>query len=114
MRVAPMGVNDILMAIQYKHIPDRRLNIPIIAFDGLSDATIDAGNLSLWKQYTTSMFVNVPVDGDHYFVSTHFRQASSLSIQRRSSTPMQPPPDLLGHNACLQDNPTMLEHSYLP
>ena len=75
-RVAPMGVNDILMAVQYKHQPTEPLSVPIIAFDGVLDATIDAGNLSLWQQYTRASFVNIPIQGDHYFVSTHFRQVS--------------------------------------
>ena len=71
-----MGVNDILMAVQYKHIPSDPLAMPIVAFDGLLDATIDAGNLDLWGQYTSSSFTNIPVEGDHYFVSTQFRQVS--------------------------------------
>ena len=79
-RVAPMGVNDILMAVQYKNRALAPLSIPIIAFDGLHDATIDAGNLDLWAQYTSAAFSNIAIEGDHYFVSTHFRQVRYTTL----------------------------------
>ena len=42
-RVAPMGVNDIAMACQYKFGQAPPLDIPITSFDGLADNTIDPG-----------------------------------------------------------------------
>ena len=45
-RVAPMGVNDIMMAVQYRHVPRPPLRVPIVAFDGLLDATIDPCNMA--------------------------------------------------------------------
>ena len=77
-RVAPMGVNDIMMAVQYRHVPAEPLGVPIIAFDGLLDRTIDAGNLAQWEGYTRAGFRNVPVQGDHYFVSSHYRLVSTV------------------------------------
>ena len=52
------------------------LNIPIIAFDGRRDNTIARGNVRQWRRYTTGRFRCVPVAGDHYFVASHFHQAS--------------------------------------
>jgi surfactin synthase thioesterase subunit len=42
-RVAPMGVNDIAMACQYKFTSAAALDIPVTSFDGLADNTIDPG-----------------------------------------------------------------------
>ena len=75
-KIAPIGVNDIMMAVQYEYVPRPPLSLPIISFDGIKDATIDAGNMQHWAQYTTSTFSNVPIEGDHYFVSTRYREVS--------------------------------------
>lgn len=50
------------------------LSIPIIAFDGRRDNTIDRGNMRQWRRYTSSRFRMVSVDGDHYFVSKLYQQ----------------------------------------
>ena len=73
-KIAPIGVNDIMMAVQYKYVPCPPLCLPIVSFDGIKDATIDAGNMQQWARYTTSTFCNVPIDGDHHFVSTRYRE----------------------------------------
>ncbi len=73
-KVAPMGVNDIMMAVQYKHVPRPPLDIPIMVFDGLNDATIERGNMGEWSKYTSNIFRIMPVEGDHYFVSTKYKQ----------------------------------------
>ena len=73
-KVAPMGVNDIMMAVQYQHVPQPPLHLPITSFDGIKDATIDRENMQQWAAYTTGPFRNVYVEGDHYFVSTHYRE----------------------------------------
>ena len=78
-RVAPMGVNDIIMAVRYAHRQQPPLEAPITAFDGLLDATIERGNMVHWAAYTGAAFQLVPVRGDHYFVSTHYRQVCSVS-----------------------------------
>lgn len=78
-RVAPMGINDILMAIQYRHEERAPLAVPIVSFEGLTDATIDPNNMAQWEQYTASSYRNVPVMGDHYFISTHYQEVNSLS-----------------------------------
>jgi surfactin synthase thioesterase subunit len=75
-KVAPMGVNDIMMAVQYRHQQRPPLALPITAFDGVLDATIDRGNMEQWAQYTSGSFKNVTVQGDHYFVSTKHREVS--------------------------------------
>ena len=77
-RVAPMGVADIMLAVQYPFQERPPLDIPITAFDGLLDYTIERGNMDKWSAYTARAFRNVPIRGDHYFVSSHFRQASDL------------------------------------
>ena len=78
-KVAPMGVNDIMMAVQYRHRERPPLALPIVAFDGTLDATIDRGNMEQWAQYTSGPFRNVPIEGDHYFVASRFREARGLT-----------------------------------
>ena len=78
-RVAPMGVADIVTAVRYQHRQQPPLAAPITAFDGLLDATIDRGNMAHWEQYTAGSFQLVPVQGNHYFVSTHYRQVRPVS-----------------------------------
>ena len=77
-KVAPMGVNDIMMAVQYRHRERPPLALPIVALDGLLDATIDRGNMAQWAGYTRGPFRSVPVEGDHYFVASRFREASAI------------------------------------
>ena len=77
-KIAPIGVNDIMMAVQYEYVHRPPLSLPIVSFDGIKDATIDAGNMQQWAQYTTSTFSNVPIEGDHYFVSTRYREVCFL------------------------------------
>ena len=50
-RVAPMGVNDIAMACQYKYFEAPKLDIPVTSLDGLADNTIDTG---AWPRCTDS------------------------------------------------------------
>ena len=73
-KVAPMGVNDIMMAVQYRHKQRPRLGLPVTTFDGVLDATIDRGNMEQWAQYNSGPFRNAPIEGDHYFVSTKYRE----------------------------------------
>ena len=81
-KIAPIGVNDIMMAVQYQYVPLPPLDLPIISFDGLDDATIERGNMQEWKQYTAGAFMNVPIDGDHYFVAKHSRKVDIALIIR--------------------------------
>ncbi|KAK9803914.1 hypothetical protein WJX72_004698 [[Myrmecia] bisecta] len=80
-KVAPMGVNDIMMAVQYRFTPQPPLNIRMVSFDGLLDYTIDPGNMAKWGDYTTGPFRNVPIKGDHYFVSTHYCEVADAVTQ---------------------------------
>ncbi len=82
-RVAPMGVNDIMMAVQYAHTPRPPLHgTPVISLDGLMDATIDPCNMAQWAGYTSGRFRNVPVMGDHYFVTSRYREARRSACHR--------------------------------
>ena len=82
-RVAPMGVNDIIMAVRYKHTQRAPLSVPITAFDGLLDTTIRRGNMDVWGSYTAAAWQLVPVRGDHYFVSLHYRQVWLTAVVLR-------------------------------
>ena len=73
-RIAPMGVNDILMAVQYENVERPVLSIPVTSFEGLLDETIDPNNMAQWTTYTRGAYRNVTIMGDHYFVSTHYKQ----------------------------------------
>ena len=86
-RVAPMGVNDIMMAVQYKHVPAQPLNVPIVAFDGLDDYTIDRGNMDFWEGYTAAGFKLMPIQGDHYFVSSQYRKVYFVCLLLLSALP---------------------------
>lgn len=79
-RVAPMGVNDILMAVQYVHQERPPLRMPMVSFEGLLDYTIDPNNMAQWEQYCSSNYRNTTLMGDHYFVSTHYQQVSLLAL----------------------------------
>lgn len=73
-RIAPIGVNDIMMAVQYQYKKREPLDIPIVSFDGLRDGTIARGNVAQWLGYTKKGYRNMEVDGDHYLVSSQYRQ----------------------------------------
>ena len=77
-RVAPMGVNDIMMAVQYRYDPTHEpFNFPIIAFDGTKDNTIPNGYMKGWRKHTTARYRHVYIKGTHYFVSTHYREVTT-------------------------------------
>ena len=74
-RVAAMGVANIVMAVQYAHVQRPPLRgTPIWALEGLADATIDPAAMAQWAGYTSGRFRLVPLMGDHYFVSSRFRE----------------------------------------
>lgn len=79
-KVAPMGVNDIMMAVQYQHVPRPPFELPIIIFDGLNDATIERGNMDEWVEYTSGSFINISIEGDHYFVSTKYKEVRQCTF----------------------------------
>lgn len=78
-----MGVADIMLAVQYPFRERTPLNVPITAFDGLLDYTIERGNMDKWAGYTANTFRSVPIQGDHYFVSSHFRQVRPSTAVRQ-------------------------------
>eukprot|EP00887_Chlorella_sp_A99_P003340 scaffold26.g3340.t1 len=73
-RVAPIAVADLIMAVQHEACAP--LSVPILAFDGVRDITIERGYMQQWPRYTRAGCRIVPVEGHHYFVSTHFRQVT--------------------------------------
>jgi hypothetical protein len=78
-RVAPMGVNDIMMAVQYRYDPTLApLKVPLVVFDGTRDNTIPWGYMKGWSRHTTAPYKRIKIDGDHYFVSTHYREVTAL------------------------------------
>ena len=77
-RVAPMGVNDIMMAVQYRYDSSfPPLNLPIIAFDGTKDNTIPNGYMKGWRKHTSGRYRHVKITGTHYFVSTHYKEVTA-------------------------------------
>ena len=106
-----MGVNDIMMAVQYRCLvigcvrecssvvgvlleslqfpallsrplhcryeDQAPLNVPVVAFEGGRDFTIPRGFMAQWRRYTCGQYRHVTLPaGDHYFVSTHFKEVS--------------------------------------
>ncbi len=78
-KIAPMYMKDIMMAVQYQHVNRQPLDVPVIIFDGINDATIERGNMQEWAEYTSTGFKDVPIEGDHYLVSTRFRQVGKCT-----------------------------------
>jgi hypothetical protein len=77
-RVAPMGVNDIMMAVQYRYDESRSpLNIPVVAFDGTKDNTIPKGYMKGWRKHTSARYRHVYIPGTHYFVSSEYRKVTA-------------------------------------
>lgn len=64
----------ITMSAVFRYTVREPLKIPLIAFDGRRDGTIDRGNMRQWRRYTSGRFRIVPIDGDHYFVSKQYQQ----------------------------------------
>ena len=72
-RVAPIAINDIKMAVQYNFdSSNKRLPIPIIAFEGSRDKTIPRNYMRMWSKFTTTTFEKVVIDSDHYFAAKKF------------------------------------------
>jgi 3-oxoacyl-(acyl-carrier-protein) synthase/surfactin synthase thioesterase subunit/acyl carrier protein len=77
-RVAPMAVNDIIMAVQYQFSPlNRPISAPIVAFDGLKDNTIPKGYMKGWSKHTESTFKRVLVNSNHYFVASKYMEVAN-------------------------------------
>lgn len=78
-RIAPLGVNDIIMAVQYKYdeASSSPLNVPLMVFEGKRDNTIPAGYMRGWRKHTKSSYEHVYIDGTHYFVSSHYHELTS-------------------------------------
>ena len=55
-RVAPMGVNDIIMAVSYHHDSQPPLALPISSFEGQTDTTIDS-----WEHATMVYIYHRPI-----------------------------------------------------
>ncbi len=50
----------------------------MVAFEGARDFTIPRGYMAQWQRYTNGPYRHVTLkSGDHYFVSTHFKEVSS-------------------------------------
>lgn len=83
-----MGVNDIMMAVQYKYEEQPPLAVPLVVFEGADDNTIPRGYMKHWRKHTSGTYRHVVLPGGtHYFVSTHYQQVTrevgqeSLKIQ---------------------------------
>eukprot|EP00889_Picochlorum_renovo_P005162 jgi/Picre1/32192/NNA_007538.t1 len=76
--VAPMAVNDIMMAVQYEYsVENTPLSCPILAFDGAKDNTIPKGYMKGWTRHTQSSFERIVIDSNHYFVASEYLQVAS-------------------------------------
>ena len=85
-QVGLLGINDIAMAMQYQHTVRLPLpGVPIVAFDGLKDMTLDPTDMAHWGRYTTGPFKQIAVMGSHNLVSTHYHEAR-LSPQAFSTS----------------------------
>ncbi|KDD71443.1 hypothetical protein H632_c5012p0 [Helicosporidium sp. ATCC 50920] len=80
-RVAPLGVNDILMAVQYDHRPRPPLPVPLLALQGAQDATMEPHIMREWAGYTSAVFRYESVPGDHYFVA-HRAEDTAANVAR--------------------------------
>lgn len=77
-RVAPLAVNDIMMAVQYKYDHNYPpLSIPILAFEGAQDNTIPKNLMREWKIHTTQQFSKIIINSNHYFVSSRYMEITN-------------------------------------
>ncbi len=99
-QVAPMAVNDIIMACRYDYLAgvNQPLSCPIVAFDGVEDNTIPKGYMKGWQRHTKAQFTRILVESNHYFVASHYLQLASacsdaclrvLEGRRRGKDPHQ-------------------------
>lgn len=71
---------DLVSCLSYEHVHTRPLAAPVLSFEGLLDDTAEPGVMSLWSNFTSASFVNIPVAGGTDFILTH-RQEVGPSIQ---------------------------------
>lgn len=56
--------------------------MPVVAFEGARDFTIPRGFMAQWQRFTSAPYRHVTLPaGDHYFVSTHFREVGTAAQQ---------------------------------
>jgi hypothetical protein len=105
-RVAPLAVNDIKMAVQYKFDSSKdRLPTPIIAFEGSRDNTIPRNYMRMWSKFTTTTFEKVVIDSDHYFAAKKFPElVSHISEACMNMLTLEEDEPLLENHSWVQEN----------
>ncbi|MGW8955691.1 thioesterase II family protein [Streptomyces sp. NPDC055709] len=70
----PVLEADLRALRSYECPPNELFRIPIAAFGGEGDESVDRTSLSRWRQLTSSDFSEVLFPGDHFFLKTHLHE----------------------------------------
>lgn len=62
---------DLVSCLSYEHVHTRPLAAPVVSFEGLLDDTAEPGVMSLWSNFTSDSFSNIPMAGGTDFILTH-------------------------------------------
>lgn len=70
---------DFAMSAGFRYRPERRLDVPVAAFIGRQDGTLDVRAASAWARETTAAFELIELEGDHLFTG-HARKALAAAV----------------------------------
>jgi medium-chain acyl-[acyl-carrier-protein] hydrolase len=75
--VLPTLRADFAVMERYSWMPEPPLDVPITAYAGKDDATAPAGDLSAWREHSSSSFCMRLLPGDHFFL--HSQRSTLLT-----------------------------------
>jgi medium-chain acyl-[acyl-carrier-protein] hydrolase len=97
-RMQPLLAADFSVNERYTYRPGPPLNIPITAFGGRDDQTVELPRLAAWREHTTADFTMRTLDGGHFAIfdnaaEVHACIASSLRYSHALAEPSERIPE---------------------
>lgn len=71
---------DLHIVNQFKLSANPQLKIPITALGGLNDERVSNQEIQAWKELTSESFSSFFLEGDHFFLRKHSKQAEVIEI----------------------------------
>jgi surfactin synthase thioesterase subunit len=62
---------DMTASETHRHTPGAPLEVPIVAFRGRQDSSVDVAEMAAWRAHTSAPFELHEVDAGHFFIDTH-------------------------------------------